>query len=201
MSVLLSGLNREMSQRLSGPGGLYNPGNALGLVGGLGFHLAAQPGTGGVGGAVLAYFAGSGGALAISLAMLIFFWSGEQYHRAWSRGGPPDARLNRRGDVSSGWGALMLGLGLLLTGQPVLAASSGLLHAAGKFGSALPAKVQSALPFGPGLCRGAVVASRLPALALVLVEAEAGTQPLGAAALLTGCYLIWLTADLRLMRG
>ena len=197
-------LKDGLAQRLSGPGGLYNLGNGLGLLGGVSFHVAAASGTGWA--ALSDYFVGSLGATAITAAMLIFFWSGEQYHKAWAHGAPPDARLNRVGDVSSGWGALMLGLGLVLIGHPVLAATSGLLHAAGKFGSAMPERVISRLPFGPGVFRGVVVASRLPALAAVLMDLNAavGVADLeGAAAsgLLVLCYGLWLKADVALMRG
>ena len=86
--------------------------------------------------------------------MLIFFWSGDDL-RAWAGGFPPNARLNRRGDLLSAFGALMLGLGLFLLGQPLLAATAGLLHAAGKSGSALqdhsaaPAPRSGPIPSAP----------------------------------------------------
>jgi hypothetical protein len=200
-------LKDELSQRLSGPGGLYNLGNALGLLGGVSFHAAAAMAVGVTGWAAVAdYFVGSLGATAITVAMLIFFWSGEQYHKAWALGAPPDGRLNRLGDVSSGWGALALGAGLFLMGQPLLAATAGLMHAAGKFGSALPERAQKRLPFGPGVFRAVVVASRLPALAAVLIEtqqAAAGGDLEGATAglLLVFCYGLWLKADVALMRS
>ena len=200
-------LKDGLAQRLSGPGGLYNLGNALGLLGGVTFHVAAAMAVGVTGLAALSeYFAGSLAATAITLAMLVFFWSGEQYRKAWAGGAPPDARLNRVGDVSSGWGALLLGLGLVLLGHPVLAASSGLLHAAGKFGSALPERVLMRLPFGSGVFRAIVVASRLPALAAVLLDASgavsAGSiQGAAASGLLVLCYGLWLKADVALMRG
>lgn len=193
-------LKGGLSQRLSGPGGLYNLGNALGLLSGVTFHVAAAVGVGWA--AVSEYFVGSLGATAITVAMLVFFWSGEQYHKAWANGAPPDARLNRVGDVSSGWGALLLGLGLVLLGHPVLAASSGLLHAAGKFGSALPDRVIARLLFGPGLFRNVVVASRLPALAAVVLDLgrAADSESVAAGGLLMLCYRLWLKADLALMR-
>jgi prepilin signal peptidase PulO-like enzyme (type II secretory pathway) len=200
-------LKDEFAQRLGGPGGLYNLGNALGLLSGLSFHVAAALAVGVTGWAAVAeYFSGSLGATAITLAMLIFFWSGEQYHKAWSHGAPPDARLNRLGEISSGCGALMLGLGLFLMGHPVLAATAGLMHAAGKFGSALPARVQARLPFGPGMFRGVVVASRLPALAAVLIDltaawAVADLEGAAASGFLVLCYGLWLKADVALMRS
>lgn len=200
-------LKDGLAQRMSGPGGLYNLGNALGLLGGVTFHVAAVMAGGGAGlGAVSDYFVGSLGATAITAAMLVFFWSGEQYHKAWAHGAPPDARLNRVGDLSSGFGALLLGLGLVLLGHPVLAASSGVLHAAGKFGSALPETLTARLPFGSGAFRSVVVASRLPALAAVVLDASAAVnagelQGAAAAALLMLCYALWLKADVALMRG
>ncbi|MBC2835512.1 hypothetical protein [Paragemmobacter straminiformis] len=211
MTLQLVSMNREIALRLSGPGGLYNLGNGLGLMGGLALHISAAMAVQGAGltngaFAILDYLAGSLGATAITLAMLVFFWSGERYHRAWSKGAPPDARLNRTGDLSSGYGALLLGLGLLLLGQPVLAATSGLMHAAGKFGSALPPQVQARLPFGPRAFRLIVVASRGPALVAVLLQAQAalatgGGQALAASALLVLCYMLWLRADLALLRA
>lgn len=204
-------LNTALAARLSGPGGLYNLGNALGLMGGISLHVAAAlaPREAGLShgvSAILDYLAGSFGAFAITLAMLVFFWSGERYHRAWSKGAPPDPALNRVGDLSSGFGALLLGLGLLLLGQPLLAATSGLLHAAGKFGSMLPPHLQSRLPVGPAAFRLTVVASRIPALVAVLLQAKAALagqagQPLAASALLILCYLLWLRADLALLRS
>ncbi len=204
-------LNREISQRVSGPGGLYNLGNGLGLAGGLTLHVTAALAVAGSGvsigaSAIADYFVGSLGATAITLAMLIFFWSGERYHRAWANGTPPDPAQNRLGDLSSGWGALALGFGLFMLGQPLLAATAGLMHAAGKFGSALPLHVQNRLPFGPQASRYTVVASRVPALVVVLTQIEAallGTPapPLAASALLLLCYLLWLKADLALLRS
>lgn len=197
----------EFAQRLSGPGGLYNLGNGLGLLGGLSFHVAAAMAVGVTGWSALSdYFVGSLGATAITVAMLIFFWSGEQYHKAWAHGAPPDGRLNRSGDVSSGWGALALGLGLFLMGQPVLAATAGLMHAAGKFGSALPEWMQRRMPFGPAVFRAVVVASRLPALAAVGLQLQSAvhlgdTQGMAAAGLLVLCYGLWLKADVALMRS
>jgi hypothetical protein len=201
----------QVQQRISGPGGLYNLGNGLGLFGGLSFHVAAAMAIAGAGlghgvQAFADFFVGSMGATAITVAMLIFFWSGERYHRAWAHGAPPDARLNRVGDISSGWGALVLGLGLFLLGQPILAATAGLMHATGKFGSALPEPIQRRVPFGPAVFRLTVVASRIPALVAVLLQFQAALtagamQPMAASGLLMLCYLLWLKADVALMRS
>ena len=201
--------------RLAGPGGCYNLGNAIGLIGGLTLALAARAEGNGLTlqsglAAIWQHLAGNLGALNISAAMLVFFWGGEQYHQAWSRGFPPDASRNRRGDRWSGYGALLLGLGLLLTGQPLLAATSGLLHAAGKFASAgLPSRAIRIFGTDTDLFRSVVLGSRLPALLLVLTQiAEAlqhpgPIQPLALASpvLLLACYLIWARADLLLFRA
>ncbi len=198
--------------RLAGPGGYYNVGNALGLVGGLALAVVQAGGAEGPtlgSGARAAYdhLAGSASALSVTAAMLVFFWSGEVYLRAWARGFPPDARLNRRGDLLSGWGALLLGLGLFLIGQPVLAATAGLLHAIGKFGSAL----HGPLPLRPGRpdpFRTAVLLSRVPALVMLAGELGSALSAPGgpvatavaAPALLIVCYLLWAKADLMLFR-
>ena len=201
--------------RLVGPGGYYNIGNALGLVSGVALSVVAAGGAQGPTlqtgvQAVYDYLAGSASALSISAAMLIFFWSGEVYLRAWAGGFPPDARLNRRGDLLSAFGALMLGLGLFLLGQPLLAATAGLLHAAGKFGSALQDhSVAPARRFWPDPFRTAVLISRVPALVILLIElaaalsAPGGPAPLAVAApaLLITCYLLWAKADLLLFRS
>ena len=204
--------SRLLGGRLSGPGGYYNLGNGIGQLGGLMLALAeAAHGSGlsvHVGlAAVWNQLAGNLGALGISAAMLIFFWSGENYHQAWANGAPPDPRRNFMGDLLSGYGALMLGLGLLLTGQPLLAATSGLMHAAGKFGSARHPRGSRLILGGRiDLFRAVVLASRVPALAVVTLEIGsvlAGpAQPLALASpvLLLVCYLIWTRADITLFR-
>lgn len=212
MGLQLAIFNNRLAQRVRGPGGLYNLGNALGLASGLALHVAvtldasANAGLAHGASAVVDYFAGSAGAFSITVAMLIFFWSGERYHMAWANGAPPDARQNRLGDISSGVGALALGLGLFMLGQPLLAATAGLLHAIGKFGSALPSEALKRLPFSPGVFRKSVVASRIPAIAIVLIQVEEALMgdpapPLAASACLLLCYLLWLKADVALFRS
>lgn len=200
-------LSRSLLLRLQGPGGYYNIGNALGLAVGIGIqiHLA---GSGSLGG----YLAGSASSTLLTVATLIFFWSGELYHRAWNVPGPydmPDLALNRRGDFLSGVGALLLGGALWLLGEPMLAAFSGLLHAFGKFGSAWHGDHTFSLPItgedGPDPFRSLVLASRIPAmLAAVIALAQpaslTGTESVSLLALLAS-YLLWCRADLMLMRG
>jgi hypothetical protein len=205
-------LRAAFAARLSGPGGLYNFGNALGLVGGLALAAAAAdgPDLGDGAKAAWAHLFGGADAVCVTLAMAIFFWSGERYRAAWSHGAPPDPRLNRLGDLSSGLGALVLGVGLALMGEPLLALTAGLLHAIGKFGSAAQtAEAPRRFAGLPDAFRVAVLASRGPALTVAgldLARTLAGPGPLApsavaAPALLIACYLVWARADLQLLRG
>ena len=207
-SLFPASTTRGLAARLRGPGGLYNVGNALGLASGIALALAAAPGRSSA--AVVAdYLAGSASAVAITVAMVVFLFSGEAYYRAWAHGAPPDPGLNRRGDRLSGWGALALVVGLLLVGAVVLALASGLLHAAGKFGSAIDHPAVAGLKRRrPDPFRSAVLASRLPAIALLAIalgQALAAPAPSAAAVLGPGsllvCYLLWSRADLLLFRS
>lgn len=197
--------------RLSGPGGYYNLGNLVGLLSGTAMQLlqVSPEDPGGHASpvrAVIDQFVGTPSAVALSIAMLVFFWGGEVYHRAWARGFPPDRTLNRHGDVLSGVGALFLGVGLLITGQPMLAATAGLLHAVGKFGSAWAGQSRLRLwpATWPDLWRTLVLASRVPALlATLLGLAVAATRDDSGLALLTPatlilCYALWIKADVLL---
>ncbi len=195
-----------LKDRLNGPGGWYNLGNAIGLAVGLGLQIGALGTTQGI----AEYLAGNAPALALTIATLIFFWSGEVYHRAWAHGAPPDARLNRMGDLSSAIGALALGLALLMLGQPVLALFSGLLHAAGKLGSAChrPGAPRFLPMHWPDGWRSAVLASRVPAFGAalyglwhILTQTPAGTAELLTALSLLASYACWTKADLMLFRS
>lgn len=133
------------------------------------------------------------------------------YHRAWQSDPAPDLRLNKLGDVSSGFGALALGVGLLFLGQPIMAATAGLLHAIGKFGSAYcwPQPGFLVRTKIPDFWRSLVVLSRVPATLAVCVEiaghvtapdGTTGTMLFGPVTLLI-CYLLWFRADLLLFRS
>ena len=198
--------------RLNGPGGLYNLGNVLGFVAGLFVtFLAATESTDSVSNILsigMRYVVGSPAAVALAIATAIFFWSGEAYHRAWSNGYPPDQKLVQLGDLSSGFGAIALGVGLYLLSNPFLAATSGLLHAAGKFGSAFG--VRGELSFlgrkidAGALCRNIVLVSRFPAIIATTADvfsAKAhadGAFAFNAVAMLA-CYVIWAIADSMLL--
>jgi len=199
--------------RLKGPGGYYNAGNAVGLAVGLLLQVRGAGGDNrGLAQSVEAYFIGDWAAVALTVATIIFFWSGEEYHQAWANGFPPDARKTRRGDRLSGVGATLLGVGLLMIGDPLLAATSGLLHAAGKFGSALNLRAihvnERWTPVFHDMFRWAVVASRLPAILIGLIglgvslTASSGidADSLLMPATLLACYALWTCADLMLLR-
>jgi hypothetical protein len=198
--------------RLNGPGGLYNLGNVLGFGAGLFVtFLAATESTDNFSNILsigMRYVAGSPAAVALAIATTIFFWSGETYHRAWSNGYPPDQKLTRLGDLSSGFGAIALGAGLYLLSNPFLAATSGLLHAAGKFGSAFG--VRGELLFlgrkidASALCRNIVLISRFPAIIATtadLFSSKAHFDRVFAfnAVALLACYVIWAIADSMLL--
>ena len=207
-------LSKAISARLKGPGGYYNLGNLLGLVAGTAVQMIQASANTQMSLSLSAHatfeqFVGSPSAVALSVAMLVFFWSGEIYHRAWSNGFPPDAALNRRGDVLSGVGALFLGIGLLITGQPMLAATAGLLHAIGKFGSAWSGSPSAKIwpPTWPDLWRSLVLASRLPALLAAILSlafmapGEGVNLAMITPVTLILCYLLWIKADLLLFGG
>lgn len=208
------GLGEALAARLTGPGGYYNIGNALGLCMGLFLQLRLALGAGepasGLAWATAEYLAGGWSAAALTLATIIFFASGEAYHRAWT-GPTPDAAGIERGDLLSGLGAVALGISLFLLGDPALAATSGLLHAAGKFGSAFRLGASGATLLGlsvPQLMRVSVVVSRLPAMVAAALEIarvpganEADLlQAVAMPATLLACYLLWARADLLLLR-
>ena len=104
----------------------------------------------------------------------------------------------------SGFGAIALGAGLYLLGNPVLAATSGLLHAAGKFGSAFD--LRGELSFAglkmdaSTLCRNIVLISRVPAIIASTADVlSSKAQTDGSFAFISlamlACYLIWAIAD------
>jgi hypothetical protein len=188
--------------RLTGPGGFYNLGNILGLAVGVGLQIRA--GSGAVG--LVDFFVGSSSAVCLTLANLIFFISGECYHRAWAKGAPPDQNLNRRGDVLSGYGAILLGFALVLLGQPLLALFSGALHAGGKFGSALQSEFGLWPRHWPDPFRAVVLVSRVPAMTAAGLGVAHWNPNMPMADLvalfgLLGSYLLWVIADLKLLRG
>ena len=208
----LHGTLRQTGQRLTGPGGYYNLGNAFGLTMGIAMQAsAAGSGMHSTADAAMTYLAGNAAAMALTAGTMVFFWSGEMYHRAWANGAPPNPVLNRRGDLSSGVGALILFVALLSLGHVMLAVTAGLLHALGKFGSGWKWRpLPGWRPEWPDFFRTLVLASRAPAilatsldLMRVAATADAATPasvwmtPLS----LLVCYLVWCKADLILFRA
>ncbi len=204
------GLLNGLAARTVGPGGYYNLGNAIGLAGGLSLAAcsAGGPATG-----VAAFLVGNESAVALTAATLVFFWSGEVYHRAWAHSAKPDARLNRQGDFLSAIGALALGLSLALVGLPLLAATAGVMHALGKLGSALHKPGTPIIPgwprHWPDPYRSVVLLSRLPAALVTMFALMVGLwgpEPIGLMPALLGpgvllvCNLLWAKADLLLFR-
>ena len=189
--------------QLADPGSLYNLGNLIGFAAGLGVALCTVPmamgADAGPWGSALHFLAGSPPAIAMSIATLIFFWGGLVYSKAWSNGAPPDPRLNQRGDLYSGIGAICLAVGLFLLGDPLLAATAGFLHAVGKFGSAF-AGSRTVLYRGrelsiSSLAKDLVLASRVPAFGSALMGLDAEVLPMSFAA----CTAIWALADWKLL--
>jgi hypothetical protein len=201
---------KEILDRLKGPGGYYNVGNLLGLATGLAVQLAQAPAETGAAGAIGNYLAGDVSGIMLTIATLVFVASGEAYHRAWAHGSPPNVALNRLGDLTSGIGALALGVGLLTLGQPILAATSGLLHAIGKFGSALYRPKRATIYDWPWIFRAVVIESRLPAMLAAVVELarvapalfeDTEIAPAVTAATLLVCYFLWAKADFMLLKS
>jgi hypothetical protein len=212
MTINLRSFLHSVAVRMQGPGGLYNTGDVLGFGVGLAVGIAGARGQQDVAAAAENFVAGSPAAVAFTAATAIFLWGGEQYHQAWKNGFPPDPARNRWGDLFSGVGATALGLGLSMIGSPVLAATSGFLHAAGKFGSALGVEKDFVLAGrtipAAGLCRGSVLLSRVPAV-WITVASIAGAVDLAPAAdamrrsilpaTMLVCYGLWAIADIKLM--
>ena len=203
-------LRAEILARVQGPGGYYNLGNVIGIATGVALQLAAAPSSTGAASSVADYFAGDLSGIMLTIATLVFMASGEAYHRAWANGFPPIAALNRLGDFLSGIGAVALGLGLLMLGQPILAATSGLLHAFGKFGSALYRAKRPSATDWPWIFRAVVIQSRVPAILAALIELArlgpgvgdgAPLAPIVTASSLFVCYALWTKADLLLLKA
>lgn len=202
-----------VSERLRGPGGLYNLGNTIGFFGGLAASLVNIPpedfGLSAALEAAADFAWGSPAATALTLATLIFFWSGEEYHRAMRKGLPPDEAKIRTGDLSSTFGAVLLTFAFIALGNDVLALTAGAMHATGKLGSAWGAsraleQPGYRFPYST-LCREMVLLSRIPAM-IIAVKGLLAAQSEGADAsshILSGvllvCCLLWAAADAQLL--
>lgn len=203
--------------RMRGPGGYYNLGNLIGFVTGVTQVVLSRGAAPGVADTLALglrdHFLGSPAAAALSVAMVIFFISGEVYYHAWRADAGPNLARVRLGDLLSTFGALALAVSLVLVGNVLLAVTSTVLLAGGKLGSALMPKASWILrvpglpPFDP--FRMAVVASRLPAflaIGVVLLSPVIAGAPNSAGLLsqqliLLVCYTLWTRADLLLLRA
>jgi hypothetical protein len=203
-SLHSSDFSASLKDRMRGPGGYYNLGNIIGLIFGITLQVLYSQSR--VAETAAEYLFGNASALWLTLATLIFMVSGEAYYRAWKNGFPPDANLNWWGDFLSGIGALSLGVALFLLGQPLLAATAGLLHAVGKFGSAFYVQKTELHLDWHKVFRWLVVFSRMPALGATVVAlfyalGLGSFEAFGTPLTLLICYLLWLRADMLLLRG
>lgn len=206
------GFLRRAGIRTLDPGALYNLGNIVGFVVGLAVALGATASGGDnatLWGLAVAHVAGSPAAIALTTATAVFFWGGIVYTKAWANGPPPDPGLNQWGDVLSGIGAIILGAGLVMLGNPWLAASAGALHAAGKFGSAASSAVvtrDARVSERTGaFFKDLVLVSRVPAIlagAAALwreLAFQESMQGLLLALSFMACCTIWAAADWMLL--
>jgi hypothetical protein len=213
---------RGLTTRMQGPGGYYNIGNALGLSAGIAvqFFAARAEADASLVDVVREYLVGSPGATALSIAMIMFFVSGEMYHRAGDARTGPAVRMMRRADFLSGVAALVLAIALVLFGSLWLALVSTVLLAGGKLGNALssqgcwPVRVEylglakTTLSRELDLFRLAPLLSRISAIVAILTEivrllaiGSPGTVlHLSQSTVLLICYLLWGRADLLLLR-
>ena len=130
---------RQTAARLVGPGGYYNIGNAVGLAMGIRLQIGSAPseGTGiaAAADAALIYLGGNTPAMALTLATAVFFGAARSITAPGQTDRPRTRPSTAAGDLLSGVGALILFVALLSLGHVMLAATAGLLHALGKFGS------------------------------------------------------------------
>jgi hypothetical protein len=152
----------------------------------------------------------------IGASTVAFYIGGKKYESAWAKGFPPHIEDNKGGHRLSAYGAAALGCGLTAIGGSqnfILAATSGFMHAFGKFGSTFTDTTESfrntSKSLASRLCKDAVLVSRLPAMVAVahdfyqawrdLTPADATITSLP---LLTFsiAYALWARADMTLMR-
>ncbi len=199
-----------IKHRAVGPGGLYNCGNIIALVGGITIQSYSAGQAQSLVSTIWIYLFGSLGAGCLTLAMLVFLASGEAYHRAWRDQKTPIVTLNRLGDLLSGVGAVILTIALITFGDFKLALVAGSLLVVGKFGTAIlpeqPNSSRNSLRISTTL-RTMVVVSRLPSIVALGISFSEYTIKGGIssdaamAVLMIGCHLLWLWADLLLVRG
>lgn len=178
--------------------------------------LAQTQGTDSLADAARAYLFGSPAASWLTLSLLVFILSGELYHRAFAADAPR-LGLVRAGDFVSAASAMALAISLMHLGDVMLAIVAGALLGGGKLGSALSPGGNWIVAIETGVDRPtakrisfdgfriAVILSRIPTLVLLASETlriATSETPLTTAilpAIMIGCFLIWLRADILLM--
>ncbi|ABD54949.1 hypothetical protein [Jannaschia sp. CCS1] len=197
-----------VAARSKGPGGLYNIGNVVALIGGMVIQSIAVERHSSLNEVVFQYLFGSPAATSLTLAVLIFLASGEVYHRAWSHHGNAALRMVRVGDALSGLAAVVLTVALVQVGDPWLGLTGGVMLIIGKFGTAILPERPDASRRGAQitkLLRLVVVASRGPSLAalvvtIIVTATDGALAGLAMPLLMVLCYLLWLWADILLLR-
>lgn len=196
--------NQRQLDWLTGPGALYNWGNFLALSSGILLSLRAASGQSSWFEALRDHLIGSPEAVWLTVSMVLFIVSGEIYRSA----GRPNAqaRLLYWGDFVSGVAAIFLTIALSRLGDSAVALLGGLMLTLGKLGSAaLPLVFAGGSASLDRVLRLTVVASRAPSiLSLALAVSPIGHVSLDDALLpliMIVCFLLWLWADLLLLRG
>lgn len=212
---------KAIADRFANAGGLYNAGNILDLYA-VAAHAIVERSPSNVTEAltsVRSALVGDASSTFLSCAAGGFFVGGEAYHRAWAKGFPPNREANFFGDFFSGCGAVLLGCGLYGLGDPLLAATSGGLHAASKFGSSLSVsetlsphltrefKMGAITTTAADVLKDLALISRVPAFAVCALNITNNfvSLPLKQAvansmmpAMLGWCYSLWARADWQL---
>ncbi len=197
-------------ERMTGPGGYYNVGNVIALAGGAMIHVVQSPAGLSPQGAIVTFLVGNPGATWLSISMFVFILAGELYHRAYAEFGPPNGKLLRLADASAGVAGLAIMISLMHFGDVVMAVIAGTMLAGGKFGTAiLPREAGNGPITWPRLeatLRWSVVLSRFPSLAALTLEIlrvflrDDPAHLMAMPALMAFCFLLWLRADLLLMK-
>lgn len=214
----MAGFMRAISRRMRSAGGLYNWGNVLDLYSVVAAAIVERHAVNAtdIVHAVTDKLAGDLPSQLLTGSAIIFFLGGEAYYQAFKNDGASNKRFIAAGDLLSGAGAIVLGIGLYKIGQPLLAASSGGLHALSKFGSAASLsngaknllcrefRFAGMVTTTADIIKDMALASRVPALAWCSLSVLSNVMnlPLQDAishsvmpAYLAWCYTIWGRAD------
>ncbi len=187
---------RVLSWMFGNAGATYNTGNWIALLAALLGALDAadrREMLSNLGAA----FVGSAPALSVSAGSLAFFLGGARYDHAFRIAGAPDARSLREGHLLSAVGAALVAIGvagLATSNASVFAAlCGGLLHTAGKLGSAVDER--------RAFWKVMPLVSRLPSVLSLAANLGSDLELARVAAtlLLILCVAIWARADALLL--